>query len=257
MNKMLPELDSAGLGPTRDCLREVALVLGRLQRAFLPENPRQWEHGLEVTMRGISTQALKIGDEEVRASIDLVRGKVRLGNDKWPLKEIDGPALLKILQEWLVSKGIDVEIDPPKFDNPAWQIDKDQVVAYADALWWIDERFRQLKASLAEGVTSPILLYPHHFDLSLVWFPYDDERQLGLGFSTGDENVAEPYLYLTAYPEPAKFTDIKLPAGAHGQKDGFSGAVLPYAKLQASADPEGLFEEFAAGTFAAARPLFD
>jgi hypothetical protein len=257
MNKPLPELDSATLGPTRDCLREIALVIGKLQRAFLPEHPRQWEHGLEVTMRGINTQAFMVGDEETRASIDLVRGKVRLGDDNWRLKDVNGPALLNIFRDWLAARGVDAEIEEPKFAAPDWQIEKDQVLAYAEALWWMDARFRQLKATLHEGVTSPILLYPHHFDLSLVWFPHDDERQLGLGFSTGDETIPEPYLYLTAYPEPAGFTGIKLPAEAYWQKDGFSGAILPYAKLQAAQNPQELFEQFAARTLGEARPLFN
>jgi len=256
MNKPLPLLVAADLGPTRDCLQDAALAIGSFQRAFLPKRPRQWQYGLEVTMRGISTQPFMVADEETRASIDLVRGKLRLGNDHWKLKECDGPAAMKIFRDWLASKGVEAELEEPKFKASGQQLERAQVEAYAEVLWWMDKRFREVKASLDEGVTSPILLYPHHFDLSLVWFPHDDERQLGLGFSTGDETVSEPYLYLTAYPEPDGFTAIKLPDGAHWQKEGFSGEVLPYAKLQASDEPEALFEKFA-GVMAAARPLFD
>jgi len=257
MTKPLPKLVSADLGPTRDCLQDAALAIGSFQRAFLPKHPRQWQYGLEVSMRGISTQAFMVGGEETRASIDLVRGRLRLGNGNWKLKQCDGPAAMEIFRGWLAGKGVEAELEEPKFKAAALIVEKEQVLAYAEALWWLDARFRALKASLAEGVTSPILLYPHHFDLSLVWFTHDDERQLGLGFSTGDETIPEPYLYLTAYPEPAGFTSVKLPAGAHWQKDGFSGAILPYAKLQSSGEPEALFEQFAGRTLAAARPLFD
>ena len=256
MKVLLPALELDEFNPTRNRLRDIALVLSCLQRAFLPKHPRQWQYGLEVTMRGISTQAFKVAGEETRASIDLVRGKLRLGNDNWKLKECDGPAAMKIFRDWLAAKGVEAELEEPKFKSGERQLERAQVEAYAEALWWLDERFREVKASLDEGVTSPILLYPHHFDLSLVWFPRDDERQLGLGFSTGDEAVPEPYLYLTAYPEPAGFTDVKLPDGAWWQKEGFSGAVLPYAKLQASNEPAALFEQFAS-VMAAARPLFD
>jgi len=55
----LPDLKLDSWRPTRDYLREVALVLSSLQRAFLPEHPRQWQYGLEVNMRGLVTQALQ------------------------------------------------------------------------------------------------------------------------------------------------------------------------------------------------------
>jgi hypothetical protein len=256
MGQTLPKLVSKDLGPTRDYLREVALVLGSLQRAFLPKHPRAWQHGLEVTMRGLSTQAFTVAGQETRALLDLVRNKVRLGGDKWSLQDCDGPELFQEVRVWLQGNGIDVELEEPEFDASSRQFDAVEAGAYAEALWWMEARFRTLKAGLDEGVASPILLYPHHFDLSLVWFPHDDERQLGLGWSTGDETISEPYLYLTAYPEPAGFTAIKLPGGAHWQSDGFNGAILPYAALVSNSEPEKLFEQFASGTMAKARPLF-
>jgi hypothetical protein len=252
----LPVLLIAELGPTRDYLREVALVLGSLQRAFLPKHPRDWQHGLEVTMRGLSTQPFMVAGEAVQASLDLVSNKVRLDGNKWPLKDYDGPELFQEVQVWLQSKGVDVELEEPKFTDGSRHFDAGQANAYAGALWWMEARFRDLKAGINEGVTSPILLYPHHFDLSLVWFPYDDERQLRLGFSTGDETIAEPYLYLTAYPEPAGFTAIELPKAAHWQSDGFSGAILPYAVLQADKQPTELLKTCARQTLLKARALF-
>lgn len=256
MNFTLSLLLIKELAPTRDRLRDAALVLGKLQQAFLPKHPRDWQRGLEVTMRGISTQTFMIGGTETRASIDLVRHKVRLGGSKWRLDEYDGPELFKNVRVWLESQGVKVTLEEPEFGGGKGQrFDAEQATAYAEALWWLDKQFRDLKASLTEGMTSPILLYPHHFDLSLVWFPHDDERQLTIGWSTGDETIAEPYVYLTAYPEPTGFTELKLPAGTYWQKDGFSGAILPYAILQASGQPAVLFERFGWGTLKAARPL--
>jgi len=122
--------------------------------------------------------------------------------------------------------------------------DTEQASKYGEALWWLDKQFRIVKAGLVEGLTSPILVYPHHFDLSLVWFPHDDQLQFSLGWSTGDETINEPYIYLTASPEPKGFTDMKLPVGAYWQKEGFSGAILPYAVLATNKKPEELFQKF-------------
>lgn len=256
MGQTLPKLVSKDLDSTRDYLREMALVLSSLQRAFLPKHPRDWQYGLEVTMRGLSTQDFSVNSQETRAILDLVRNKVRLDGKQWALRDYDGVEVFQEVRDWLQSKGIIVELEKPEFVTGKPPFDVAQAKAYAEALWWMEERFRALKDGQHEGVTSPILLYPHHFDLSLVWFPHDDERQLSVGFSTGDETIVEPYLYLTASPEPAGFPDIELPKGAHWQSTGFNGAVLPYKELQTSDQPDELFEQFATRTFVRARPLF-
>jgi hypothetical protein len=254
MKQTLPELKLPTLRSTRDRLRDAALVLSSLQRAFLPKQPRAWQYGLEVNLRGLSTQSFMLDGQAVRATLDLVRCKVRLEERQWSLQTVDGPTLFREVQTWLQSKGVTAELEQPEFSSST-DFNLEQAAVYGQALWWLEEQFHDLKTELVEGVTSPILLYPHHFDLSLVWFPHDDERQLSVGFSTGDEVISEPYLYLTAYPEPDGFKVLKLPAAAQWQTDGFSGGVLPYAQLQASSQPGELLQQFTLEMFKAARPL--
>jgi hypothetical protein len=244
----LPKLQSEKFTPTRDHLRDAALVLGSLQRGFLSAHPRDWQHGLGVGLRGILTQPIKLNGQESIASIDLVKHKFRLGDTNWKLSEYDGPELYKNVRIWLDNHDIKANLELPEFTGTTFY-DPQQTEAYAAALWWLDSQFRTLKAGIKQGVTSPVLLYPHHFDLSLVWFPWDDERQLGLGWSTGDETITEPYIYLTAYPQPNSFTEIELPKGAYWQKDGFSGAILPYSELQQAKHPDELFQQFAGTLF--------
>jgi len=254
MPQTLPRLNNE-LTPTRDRLRDAALVLSSLQRGFIPKDPRQWQYGLEVNMRGLITQPFAANGVETRASLDLVRGKMRLGGAAWRLKDYEGPELFNNVRVWLESQGASAQLEEPKFSGAGKTLDKEQVLAYAEALWWFDKQFRIFKAELKGGVTQPVLLYPHHFDLSLVWFPHDDERQLALGWSTGDETIPEPYVYLTAYPEPAAFSKLKLPPEAHWQTEGFRGAILSYRALAESHEPQELLRRFAADTFQAARPL--
>jgi len=243
---MLPDLPLGKWRPTRDTLREVCLILSTLQRAYLPAHPRQWQYGLEVNLRGLSTQEFMFKGQPLRATLDLVRHKVRLAGEKWSLRENPPALIAENIQEWLAGQGEKVALDLPEFVAGTVEYDQSQADSYAGALWWFDEQFRSVKEGLKQGITQPILLYPHHFDLSLVWFPWDDERQIGLGWSTGDEHVKEAYLYLTAYPEPTGFTKLGLTKNAYWQKAGFSGAVLPYKNLHLSSDPAGLFKEFAA-----------
>jgi hypothetical protein len=251
----LPKLMAEDLWPTRDYLRDVTLAMGSLQRGFLKPHPREWQHGLEVNMRGPLTQPFSVNDHEFRASLDIVAHKVRLGDVNWKLDEYNGAEIFNNFKVWLVSQGVKADIEQPEFSKGS-QYDKAQAEIYAEALWWLNRQFRTIKATLSTGVTSPILLYPHHFDLSLTWFPWGDERQLGFGWSTGDETIAEPYIYLTAYPQPQGFTKLELPPGAYWQSKGFSGAILLYSELQASGEPDILLQKFALDTFQAGQKLF-
>jgi hypothetical protein len=255
MESSLPKLQHRKLAATRDYLQEVVLVIGSLQRAFIPKDPHDWHYGLEVGLRGPLTQPLTIAGTDVRASLDLVRSKVRLGGSSWSLKYYSAPEILNNIQIWLESRGVNKRLQQPEFKTQTRHFDVQQATDYATALWWMHEQFKKVQEDLDEGFTSPILLYPHHFDLSLVWFPFNDKRQLAIGFSTGDETIIEPYLYLTAYPEPAGFTKLTLPKGAHWQSTGFSGAILPYRALSSSSHPDQLFTDYVA-TLKSARPLF-
>ena len=99
--------------------------------------------------------------------------------------------------------------------------------------------------------TSPIQLWPHHFDLTMTWLPGEKvpgqdpeneeyaDKQMGFGFVLGDETVPEPYFYVTAYPLPDAFPTLPLPTGTAWQTIGFNGAVLPYRLLNDSSDPRG------------------
>jgi len=251
----LPELVYENLLPTRDRLRDVCQAVGSLQRAFLPAQPRQWEYGLEVSLRGLTSQAFSVRNQEQRVILDLVRHKVRLAGANWLISDYSGPELLKNFQVWLESHEQSIKLQPPTFTGGRQPYDEHQASLYTEALWWFEVQFRELRARLKGGVISPILLYPHHFDLALSWFPLDDERQFTIGWSTGDEHIPAPYVYVTAYPEPAGFQALTLPAAAQWQNHGFSGAVLTYDTLQHNQHPESLLAEFAYSLLTGARQL--
>ena len=125
----------------------------------------------------------------------------------------------------------------------------------ADHARWLANVLNSTSAVMAEfraGIreeTSPIQVWPHHFDLSMLWLPgtkipgqdpdneeYADE-QMNFGFTFGDEGIPEPYFYVTAYPEPEALPTLSLPVGAAWNTEGFSGAVLLYRSLVENSDP--------------------
>jgi hypothetical protein len=118
----------------------------------------------------------------------------------------------------------------------------------AGALRSVSAALAEFRAGIREE-TSPIHIWPHHFDLAMLWLPGekipgqdpDDEessdKQMNFGFTLGDEGIPEPYFYVTAHPLPEVFPDLELPRGTTWQTEGFNGAVLLYRSLLEETDP--------------------
>ena len=86
--------------------------------------------------------------------------------------------------------------------------------------------------------------------------PQDTESTTSpFGFTTGDEVIAEPYFYATAYPLPKKLPSAKMPEGAAWQSEPWQGAVLKYEKLLTHPQPEKLLLGFLRGVQKAAARL--
>jgi hypothetical protein len=79
--------------------------------------------------------------------------------------------------------------------------------------------------------TSPVRLWPHHFDIATVasLSPSDggpggeSGRSIGIGLSPGDEHYAQPYVYVSPSPRFERLPDAPAPGRWH--TDGWFGAV--------------------------------
>jgi hypothetical protein len=78
---------------------------------------------------------------------------------------------------------------------------------------------------------APVRVWPHHFDIGSV-LPLgppsgEDAPQIGVGVSPGDDEIAEPYVYVTPWPAPSVDESLPgLPAGGRWHREGWTGAVL-------------------------------
>ena len=107
---------------------------------------------------------------------------------------------------------------------------------------------------------SPILTWPHHFDIGTLLAHGDDgTRSLGVGLSPGDGYYAEPYFYVSPYPRPSEsppsLPPPTLPGGHWHDEERFFGAVLTTTELVASGDPESAARAFLGEAIAASRRL--
>jgi len=95
----------------------------------------------------------------------------------------------------------------------------------------------KLKSKFLEE-TSSVNFWPHHFDLSMLYFtgkilkgkdPADwsnSREQINFGFSFGDDEITSSYFYVTAYPFPETILKNTLPDGAYWHTENWLGALL-------------------------------
>lgn len=58
----LPAVDYAATLATRDCLQDIAKVIGKAQQLFLESDPHDYQRGLIVTEYGFASQALTVNN---------------------------------------------------------------------------------------------------------------------------------------------------------------------------------------------------
>lgn len=251
----LPSLALEEWRPTRDTIHNYARLLGKIRAALTPPQKHWWHITLHVTATGLSTTPIPVSDRTFELLLDLVNHKlVAVTSDgaHWTLP-LHGQSIASFCQETLAAlsgMGINIDIDRNPFgDESSGTYDREAIVRIWRAVSQIDTVLKRFKGTLREE-TSPVQIFPHHFDLSVNWFsgqlvpgedPADEESadaQMNFGFSTGDEGIAEPYFYITAYPQPAGLMDTKLPPPAVWLTESFSGAVLKYADLRQTSNPQ-------------------
>ncbi len=230
----LPSLQLEQFAPTRNYLQDIARIMGKVQQVFLPAEIHDWQRGLEVMAMGLITQDLGQSHHIVLHVHDQV---LVAGDEQWPLGQ-PATTYLGLLKNWAAEHSGTKEVESSELITIQPTYDHQQAQDLTTVMWWAYQQLAAFRQSWSRFFTSPVLLFPHHFDVSLVWFADREQAkasnssaQMSFGFSFGDDTISEPYWYITAYPEPANFTKLELTPPAYWQRDGFSGAVLKYNDL--------------------------
>ncbi len=246
-----PVLDPATIVDTREALHAYATILGNWRFSCLARRKHWWHLGIKPSIRGLTTGLIQSGIDfelELDLSGDRLLGSVSGGATlSEPLAGRPAAELAQRVEEFLLDSGIDHKLVPD--DDPPARHFKPTPGYSAQIAGSLSDAFSSVSASLSTfraGIreeTSPIHIWPHHFDLALMWLPGEkvpgqdtkdeevSDKQMNFGFTLGDAGISEPYFYITAYPLPEQFPDLNLPTGARWHTEGFSGIVLPYHTL--------------------------
>ena len=260
-----PKLDAGAVAMTRDALHAYSRVMGAWLKAIRARRKHWWHASLRPSLFGLTTGVVRAGvDFEVELS--LVRSQIHVRtSDRTATEDLIGQSARDVgtwLDETLLGIGIDPSLTPrgaAHNDQRFAEYSGAQAHRQQHALASVAASLEEFRAGIREEA-SPIQVWPHHFDLSMIWLPghrvpghrvpgqdpLDEEKsdkQMNFGFVFGDEVIVEPYLYVTVYPFPDGLLSIELPAGATWRSEGFKGAALRYDVLCRMDDPAAYLQE--------------
>ncbi len=257
----LPALSLHEWQTTRDTIHKYSLVIGEIRAALTPRSKHWWHINLRPGVTGLTTPPVPVAKEDVSASfkmlMDFTSHELQIIASSGERRQVAfaGQPLAIFRDEVLAelkTLGIEPGIDGSQFAaTETLHYDRAAAARFWQALNQITGVFFEFKSGLRQE-TSPLGLWPHHFDMAFVWFsgrlvPGQDandedhaDEQMSFGFSTGDEAIAEPYFYLSAYPMPDKLKDAVLPEGVSWYSDSWQGALLKYDTLVQSERPRQL-----------------
>ncbi|MBI5959850.1 MAG: hypothetical protein HY866_14005 [Chloroflexi bacterium] len=233
---------------TRATLHQAAQVIGGVRAVTADPEPNYTHLGLRVVSQGLTTGPLPFGGE---LTLDFARLTIVCRQDKQdrqPAAEIalEGhhqQSLADAVDQALAALGKAIPpLDRKRITNDTpLQADPKLAANYAVLLSALNDNLQQLHDRLP-GEKSPVVVWPHGFDLSFLWFATETATEeaphLAFGFSPASPGFERPYLYAYAYPLPPDLTSHPLPPLAYWHTAGWTGAVLPYDDLLPLIQPE-------------------
>ena len=258
---------------TCDALHVYSQVMGDWRAACLPRQKHWWHGSVYPSTRGITTGLVHSSiDFELELDLQSDHVYVRVAGGCTLSESLGGRSaheLAVFVANHLVDQGIEPALIPEKRQHENHKVETSGYSAeiannLGAVLRSVSAAMTTFRASIAEE-TSPIQVWPHHFDMAMLWLPGEkilgmdpadeeiSEKQMNFGFAFGDAFIPDPYFYVTAYPLPDDLPGLSLPDGAFWQSEGFRGVVLTYERLLQESNPQYFLISLWNGLLAAGR----
>lgn len=255
-----PALDAGQLDATRQAVHAYARVVGAWAKARRSKRKHWWHASLRPSMYGLTTGVI-YGPTDFEIELDLASSRLHVRTCTYTVSErLHGQSSARVaaaigaaLQAAGANEGAAPDLEFVT-DDAYPDCSADQANAMHRAIGSVAAALEDFRATIREE-KSPIQVWPHHFDVSMIWLPggkvagqdradeeYSD-KQMNFGFAFGDDSIPEPYFYVTAYPLPDTLPRMTLPTGTTWHSNGFNGAVLLYRDLIATKDPHAYLQD--------------
>lgn len=235
---------------TRDSLHQAAQVLSVIKKTCIAPQPNALHLSMRIVPEGLTTGALSIGT----FTLNFTTGAIDYYSTPdaqpthVPLAQ-HNPRLLpmQLMQEVAKSRPDQtLRVLPKASDSTTpFKIDTELGAEYAAAQYTMFTALSRFRARIT-GLMTPLVLWPHHFDVSMLWFAPGGEGKpdeqtvphLNFGFAPFSDGFPRPYLYAYAWPTPKGLTRKRLPQPARWHNESWTGAVVDYDILRKSLNAE-------------------
>ncbi|MBU1100822.1 MAG: hypothetical protein KKA84_10500 [Bacteroidetes bacterium] len=263
MGFVLPKFEEIDLFEKIKPLQNCARVVTAFSSQFIHYNEIRKENTLKVSHRGLTTQSIPYfhNDEliyfEMELDFILQSLWIRIGEEERQI-----PFNLKSEEEFysktrnlLNDLGFSVQVKMNTFnDETEYFFEQDIMEDVLKVLHFSVYSLKKFRSELSE-ITSSVQFRPHYFDqiISIITDRVlihqgedNNERRetVDFGFSLGDDNLHEPYFFVTANPFPENLISRKSFRNAYWRKTGNRRAVLTYKNIADSHDPFHELNEF-------------
>jgi hypothetical protein len=243
---------------TRTALHQSLQVLRSTRLLGVDPLPNSLEYGALPTTYGATTGPLNFGGE---LHLDFGRGFIdfKEGDTEVFTVALAGhnqTSLFDTVFAEFERAGHKLQPNRSKITNTTpFQLNPESGRVYAGVMWRMYTALARFRGRILGWVT-PIMLWPHGFDLSFLWFPSGTEEtkdpHVNFGFSPFTADVGQPYVYFYAYPVVAGL-DKAVPSPMRWHTAWATpGGVLEYEKFAGTNDPEAMIEDLLSEVYRAA-----
>ena len=229
---------------TKNALHQAMQILRSVRLLGVDAMPNELHYGTLPVPTGASTGPLRFGGDlrldYSRAAIIYEQNGVEVFRVE--LSGHSQTSLFDAVFAAFEAAGHKLEPTRSKITETApFQLDHAQANTYAQVQQRMFGVLAALKARMY-GPQTPIILWPHGFDLSTLWFvegmDEHNDPHLNFGFSPGTADVGQPYFYFYAWPVPNSLNERLHPLLLWHTQWRTPGAILTYDKF--AHDPEAL-----------------
>ena len=230
---------------TRDALHQIALVVGAIRVACVDPQPNDLHFSLDLTKSGFSTATMRCGGALEFDLRSLELRFSRCGATVFTLS-VQGHTQVSLAQALLAifqDSGYSIAPSLKRITgSSALVIDAALSRDYLRALNRVYAALARFRARLG-GFMTPLVLWPHHFDLGFIWFPGggSDEHadpQIAFGFAPFSDGLERPYFYAYAWSKASGYIQVPVSAPARAISAGYTGLYAAYDDLRESGDFE-------------------
>jgi len=234
----LPALEQWENSPTQKTLHQAAQVLSIFKKNGVARDEHFFHHlALHVVPFGLTSGPTAQGEYQ----LDLKRQAafflpVTGENHTYPLQGITQAELAGKLHA--AQPELTFDLNALNASEP-WQINAELATQMADALNQIQSGLAAGRDAL-DGFKSHVMLFPHHFDLSFLWFRQEGQGEnaphVSFGFATGDSTFPRPYIYVYIWLGDKYLMPFDVPHPARHDAAWPNGALIDYDTLRHQMD---------------------